>query len=115
MYQLARAYLADWGTQFQADSGVEDSVIALRRRIHTDHALFDAMGGGSSRTRVVEKSFLSMGGYVRPDVRRISSIAGINPLNAYYLEDVVGDPPYELSYPVSSLREGAGWVKWMFL
>ena len=56
-----------------------------------------------------------MGGYVRPDVRRISSIAGINPLNAYYLEDVVGDPPYELSYPVSSLREGAGWVKWMFL
>jgi len=28
---------------------------------------------------------------------------------------VVGDPPYELSYPVSSLREGAGWVKWMFL
>lgn len=115
VYQLARAYLADWGTVFQAGSGVDDSVIVLRRRIHTDHAVFDAMGGGSARTSVVDKSFLGVGGYVRPYVRRISSIAGINPLNAYYLEDVVGDPPYALSYPVTSLREGAGWVKWTFL
>lgn len=113
VYLLARAYLADWGTSFQADWGVDESAMALRRKIHADHAAFDAMGGGATRTSMMEKVLL--GGYVRPYVRRISSISGRNPLNAYYLEDVVGDPPYQLSYPVTSLRQGAGWVKWKFL
>ena len=106
VYKLARAYLTKWGTTFQTRCGVEENAIQLRRKIHTDHAKFDAMGGGATRT-----SGLSL----RPYVRRVSSISGRNPLNSYYLDDVVGDPPYKLAYPVTNERENAGWVKWKFL
>lgn len=114
VYLLARAYLTEWGTVFQADWASTPSVSELRRRIHTDHAAFDAMGGGPSRSGMLEKLPLG-GGYLRTSVRQVSSISGRNPFNRYYLEDVVGDPPYPLSYPVTFLRQGAGWVNWKFL
>jgi hypothetical protein len=106
VYKLARAYLTQWGTTFRTRCGVEENAIQLRRKIHTDHAKFDAMGGGESRTSTLP---------YRPYVRRVSSIMGINPRDSYYLEDVAGDPPYKLAYPVTTERKDAGWVKWKFL
>lgn len=106
VYKMARAYLTRWGTTFGVPSAVDENVRDLRRKIHLDHAKFDAMGGGATRT-----SFLPN----RPWVRRVSSISGRNPANSYYLDDVVGDPPYTLCYPVTVDRKNAGWVKWTFL
>jgi len=48
-------------------------------------------------------------------VRRVSSIYGINPANSYYMDNVVGNPPYSMAYPVTNERTDAGWVKWTFL
>lgn len=115
VHLLARACLTEWGTVFQADWAEARSVSELRRSIHTDHAAFDAMGGGATRNGMLEKLPFPFTGHVRTSVRKVSSISGRNPLNSYYLEDVVGDPPYPLSYPVTFLRQGAGWVNWKFL
>lgn len=106
IYRLARAYLTQWGTTFAVDSAVQTPVAELRRSIHTDHARFDAMCGGETRTSLSP---------LRPYVRRVSSISGRNPVNTYYLEDVVGDPPYTLAYPATIERTGKGWVNWDFL
>lgn len=106
VYKLARGYLTQWGALFPSPSAVADSVPALRRRLHTDPARFDAMGGGATRTS-------SLPG--RPYVRRVSSISGRNPLNCYYMDNVVGDPPYRLAYPVTSERTDSGRVAWQFL
>jgi hypothetical protein len=106
VYKVARAYLTQWGTTFRTRSAVEENVIQLRQHIHTDHRNFDAMGGGETRTSTLP---------YRPYVRRVSSISGSNPFNSYYLDDVVGDPPYNLAYPVTNERENAGWVNWKFL
>jgi len=106
IYKLARAYLTQWGSVFRAASAVQESVVDLRRRIHQDHAKFDAMGGGATRTSVMPN---------RPYVRRLSSISGVLAWNTYYMDNVVGDPPYRLSYPVTCQREKAGWVRWTFL
>jgi len=106
IYKTARAYLTRWGTVFPAASAVPDRVLSLRQKINTNHSEFDAMGGGETRTSI---------SYGRPYVRRVSSIYGINPANTYYMDDVVGDPPYKMVYPVTSEREKAGWVKWKFL
>jgi hypothetical protein len=94
-----------------ADSGynpddVSDSAPELRRRIHTDPFRFDAMGGGATRTSTLA---------YRPYVRRLSSISGRNPFNSYYMDNVVGDPPYRLAYPVTSERSDSGRVAWKFL
>ena len=51
----------------------------------------------------------------RPYVRRVSSISGGNPFNTYYMDNVVGDPPYRLAYPVTSERTDTGRVPWKFL
>ena len=85
---------------------MQTPVAELRRSIHTDHARFDAMCGGETRTSLLP---------LRPYVRRVSSISGRNPVNTYYLEDVVGDPPYTLAYPATIERTGKGWVNWNFL
>jgi hypothetical protein len=106
IYKMVRAYLTRWGTVFPAASAVPDRVLSLRQKINTNHSEFDAMGGGETRTSI---------SYGRPYVRRVSSIYGINPANTYYMDDVVGDPPYKMVYPVTSEREKAGWVKWKFL
>ena len=106
VYKLARAYLTKWGTTFSTKSTVEESAIELRKKIHTDHRKFDAMGGGETRTSVKP---------LRPYVRRVSSISGRLPWNTYYLDNVVGDPPYKLAYPVTIDRSNDGWVKWKFL
>lgn len=106
VYKLARAYLAGWGTTFATKSAVGRSALQLRRSIHLDHAAFDTMGGGPLRDSVRPH---------RPFVRQISSISGSNPLDTYYFEDVVGDPPYRQPYPVTAARTGAGWVRWNFL
>jgi hypothetical protein len=106
VYKVARGYLTKWGTTISYRCAVEESAIQLRRKIHTDHAKFDAMGGGATRTSSLPN---------RPYVRRVSSISGSLPWNSYYLEDVVGDPPYKLAYPVTTERKDAGWVKWEFL
>ena len=106
IYKIARAYLTKWGTTFHTGTAVKESVLELRRKIHTDHAKFDTMGGGETRTSSLP---------FRPYVRRVSSISGSNPFNSYYMDDVVGDPPYKLAYPVTNEREKAGWVKWKFL
>jgi hypothetical protein len=106
IYKMARAYLTSWGTSFAVGSAVGERVLKLRQDINTFHADFDAMGGGETRTSSVA---------YRPYVRRISSIYGINPINTDYMDDVVGDPPYKMAYPVTSERQNAGWVKWKFL
>lgn len=106
IYKMARGYLTKWGTNFAVKSGVEEDTLSLRKRINTDHAAFDAMGGGATRTSALPD---------RPYVRRVSSISGVNPFNSYYMDDVVGDPPYKMAYPVTSERKNAGWVKWKFL
>jgi len=106
VYKMARAYLTQWGTVFPARSAVDERVLSLRRRINTNHREFDAMGGGETRTSALT---------LRPYVRRISSIYGINPANSYYMDNVVGDPPYKMDYPVTSERTDAAWVNWKFL
>lgn len=106
VYKLARAYLTQWGISFPVHSAVSESLPELRRSIHTDPAQFDAMGGGATRTSSLP---------YRPYVRRISSISGRNPFNSYYMDNVVGDPPYRLAYPVTSERNETGRVAWTFL
>ncbi|WP_344667262.1 Tat pathway signal protein [Catenulispora yoronensis] len=106
IYRLARAYLTSWGSEFTTRSAVTPSVLQLRQEINLDHAQFDAMGGGALRDSVRPG---------RPYVREISSISGRLPWNTYYLEDVVGDPPYRQPYPVTAARAGKGWAHWTFL
>lgn len=106
VYRMARGYLTQWGVTFPRASAVVDTGLALRRRLNTDHRLFDAMGGGATRTSMLAG---------RPYVRRVSSIMGPNPYNTYYMDDVVGDPPYTMAYPVTNERSNAGWVRWTFL
>jgi len=106
VYKLARAYLTLWGDTFRDHSAVKETVPVLRRRLHTDPAVFDAMGGGATRTSSLP---------YRPYVRRVSSISGRNPFNSYYMDDVVGDPPYRLAYPVTNERSATGRVAWKFL
>ena len=105
-YKMARGYLTKWGTVFNSPCAVEDSVTDLRRKIHTDHAKFDAMGCGETRTSRLP---------ARPYVRQVSSISGRNTWNTYYMDDVAGDPPYKLAFPVTFERNGQGWVDWKFL
>jgi hypothetical protein len=106
IYKMARGYLTKWGTTFTEPCAIPESIVDLRRSIHREHSDFDKMGGGETRN----SSIMS-----RPYVRRISSKFGRNPLATYYMDDVVGDPPYKLAYPVTKERENAGWVKWKFL
>ncbi|MBS2532230.1 Tat pathway signal protein [Catenulispora sp. NF23] len=107
VYKLARAYLTEWGTAFAAKSAVEQPALQLRQEIHLDHAQLDAMAGGPLRDSVKP---------LRPYVRRVSSISGSIPWNTYYLEDVVGDPPYRQPYPVTAAAaKDGGWVRWTFL
>jgi hypothetical protein len=106
VYRLARSYLTQWGTVFNAPSGVDTGLQALRQHIHTHHRYFDAMGEGETRTSSIPN---------RQKVRRVSSISGRNPVQKYYIDDVAGDPPYELAYPVTYERKKSGWVKWDFL
>ena len=94
------------GTVFKSQCAVSDSVTELRRKIHTDHAKFDAMGCGETRTSRLP---------ARPYVRQVSSINGRNTWNTYYMDDVAGDPPYKLAFPVTFERKGQGWVDWKFL
>lgn len=106
VYRMARGYLTSWGVAFPQPSAVVDTALTLRRRLNTDHRLFDAMGGGATRTSMLPD---------RPYVRRLSSIMGPNPYNTYFMDDVVGDPPYTMAYPVTNERKDAGWVRWTFL
>lgn len=106
VYKIARGYLTKWGTVFKSQCAVSDSVTELRRKIHTDHAKFDAMGCGETRTSRLP---------ARPCVRQVSSINGRNTWNTYYMDDVAGDPPYKLAFPVTFERKGQGWVDWKFL
>jgi hypothetical protein len=106
VYRMARGYLSEWGVRFPQRSAVEETALFLRHKLNTDHRLFDAMGGGSTRTSTRTG---------RPWVRRISSISGRNPFNNYYFDNVVGDPPYTMAYPVTNERTDAGWAKWRFL
>lgn len=106
VYKMARSCLAKWGTTFHSESAVAATEMELRNKIHTDHATFDAMGGGLPRTSRLPG---------RPYARRVSSISGSRTCDSYYLEDVVGAPPSDFAYPVTSERTGAGWVKWNFL
>lgn len=106
VYRLARAYLTKWGTEFRVASAVDTYSLPLRQEINLDQEVFDAMGGGALRDSVRPG---------RPYVRQVSSISGRNPFSTYYLEDVVGDPPYRQPYPVTAARTGAGWVNWTFL
>lgn len=106
VYKLARAYLTQWGTTFRTRCRVRENAKELRNKIHTAHAHFDAMAGGETRTS------RRMG---RPYVRRVSSISGRLGWNRYYLEDVVGTPPYRMAYPCTIEQSGGGWVKWKFL
>ncbi|WP_344671125.1 Tat pathway signal protein [Catenulispora yoronensis] len=106
VYRLARSYLTSWGTAFLVKSAVDAGALLLRQEINLDHAQFDTMGGGPLRDSVKPG---------RPYVRQVSSISGRLPWNTYYLEDVVGDPPYRQPYPVTAARTGAGWVNWTFL
>jgi len=85
---------------------VQDNALQLRRKINTNHREVDAMGGGETRTSMIP---------ARPYVRRASSIYGVNPYNTYYMDNVVGDPPYKLAYPVTNERTDTGWAKWKFL
>jgi len=106
IYKMARGYLTQWGTTFPTKNAVDERVLSLRKKINTDHREFDAMGGGETRTSALT---------LRPYVRRLSSIYGINPANSYYMDNVVGNPPYKMDYPVTIERTDAGWVKWKFL
>ncbi|MGY3688374.1 Tat pathway signal protein [Vibrio coralliilyticus] len=106
VYRLARGYLTQWGTVFIEASKVETSVQQLRQSIHTNHRFFDLMGGGEARTSNIP---------TRQKVRRVSSIHGRSPVQKYYIDDVAGDPPYELAYPVTYERKEPGWVSWDFL
>ncbi|MGE6761615.1 Tat pathway signal protein [Corallococcus interemptor] len=106
VYKLARAYLTQWETVFRTRCRVREDAGELRRRIHTAHTHFDTMGGGEMRTAVRTG---------RPAVRRVSSISGRLGWNRYYLEDVVGTPPYDLAYPCTIEQQHGGWVKWKFL
>ncbi|MDU6684210.1 MAG: hypothetical protein E6470_11415 [Enterobacteriaceae bacterium] len=106
IYKMARGYLTQWGTVFPTASAVSEEVVPLRQAINTDHRDFDTMGGGETRTSSLP---------YRPYVRRVSSIYGINPANSYYMDNVVGNPPYSMAYPVTNERTDAGWVKWTFL
>lgn len=106
VYKLARAYLTQWGTVFQTRCRVREDAKTLRRKIHSARSEFNVMGGGETRTSRV---------WGRLSVRRVSSIHGSSGLDKYYLEDVVGDPPYRLFYPCTIERTGGGWVKWKFL
>lgn len=106
IYKMARGYLTKWGTTFATASAAHQEVLNLRRNINTFHREFDVMGGGETRTSEIT---------LRPYVRRLSSIYGSNPANSYYMDNVVGDPPYKMAYPVTSERTQAGWVKWKFL
>lgn len=108
VYKLARTYLNNWGTTFSTECAVKETETQLSEKIRTDHKEFDDMGGGVPRTG---NSLL----YSRAWVRRVSSIWGRNAWNSYYMDDVVGDPPDKLVYPVSDQRENAGWVKWQFI
>ena len=107
VYKLARTYLNNWGTTFHTPCAVKESETQLSQKIHTDHQKFDDMGGGVPRTSSLPLP--------RPYVRRISSIWGRNTFDSYYMEDVVGEPPNKSAYPVTTERNGAGWVKWKFL
>ncbi len=107
IYKMARGYLTQWGSVFEVPCAVVKNVQELRREIHTFHREFDFMGGGETRN---SNSIPN-----RPYVRRISSIWGRNPNDTYYMDDVVGDPPYKLSYPVTKDRKNKGWVDWKFL
>lgn len=107
IYKIARGYLTQWGSIFEVPCAVGKSIPELRRDIHTFHREFDLMGGGETRN---SNSLPN-----RPYVRRISSIWGRNPNDTYYMDDVVGDPPYKLSYPVTKDRQNKGWVDWQFL
>ncbi|MEH2410986.1 hypothetical protein [Nostoc sp.] len=106
IYKLARTYLNNWGTIFPKECVVKETETQLSEKIRTDRREFDAMGGGVPRTSI--KPY-------RPYVRRVSSISGRNTFDSYYMDDVVGDPPDKLVYPVTDQRENAGWVKWKFL
>jgi hypothetical protein len=106
VYKLARAYLTQWGTSFHTRCRVRENAKQLRNKIHTSHASFDAMAGGETRTARR---------WGRPYVRRVSSISGSLGWNRYYLEDVVGTPPYKLAYPCTIEQGDGGWVKWKFL
>ncbi len=106
VYRMARGYLSEWGVTFPEPSAVEETALFLRHQLNTDHRLFDTMGGGATRTSVRTG---------RPWVRRVSSISGSNPYNSYYMDNVVGDPPYTMAYPVTNERTDAGWAKWRFL
>lgn len=106
VYKLTRGYLTKWGTTFNTESAVKESTTQLRKKIHQDHAKFDAMGCGETRTSRLP---------ARPYVRQVSSINGRNTWNTYYLDDVAGDPPYKLAYPVTFERKGESWVNWKFL
>jgi hypothetical protein len=107
VYKMARAYLTRWGTVFHTRCAVRESARSLRKKIHTNHTDFDNMAGGVTRTARLLP--------LRPDVRRVSSSKGSNSWACFYLEDVVGDPPYKFVFPCSLERKGEGWVKWTFL
>lgn len=106
IYKMARAYLTRWGTTFAVASAVQGRVLALRQAININHRDFDLMGGGETRTSALA---------LRPYVRRVSSISGMNPYDSYYFDNVAGNPPYKMAYPVTSERQDAGWVNWKFL
>ncbi|MCP5249977.1 MAG: hypothetical protein H6942_15825 [Candidatus Accumulibacter sp.] len=106
VYRMARAYLTKWGVEFPRNGAVDTSALDLRIDINLNHRLFDIMGGGATRTSILAD---------RPYVRRVSSIYGKNPFNTYFMDDVAGDPPYTMAYPVTNERKNAGWVKWKFL
>lgn len=105
VYKLARAYLTRWGTTFRTRCATAKNAWELRRSINTDHARFDAMGGGATREGSPKRYY----------VRALSAFKGSDFNKFYYMDDVAGDPPYELFYPVTSARQNAGWVKWTFL
>lgn len=106
VYKMARGYLTKWGTKFQQESAVPDRVLELRQAINTYHRDFDNMGSGDTRDDLFGTHLY---------VRLVSSRKGRNPFATDYLDDVVGDPPYKMDYPVTAKRKNAGWVKWQFL
>ncbi|GEN12213.1 hypothetical protein SAMN05443572_107371 [Myxococcus fulvus] len=106
VYKMARGYLTQWDTVFQTRSRVREGVKSLRRRIHTAHSHFDTMALGEVRTSRLP---------LRQSVRRVSSIHGMRTWDRYYLEDVVGTPPYNLTYPCTIEQAGDGWIDWTFL
>ncbi|MCP3061504.1 Tat pathway signal protein [Myxococcus sp. K38C18041901] len=106
VYKMARGYLTQWDTVFQTRSRVREDVKSLRKRIHTAHSHFDTMALGEVRTSRLP---------LRQSVRRVSSIHGSLNWDRYYLEDVVGTPPYNLTYPCTIEQAGGGWIDWTFL